>query len=486
MSLAGRFGVLDHPGGHKQHETSTPFVGGFGVIFVVLATIWYGLYFDQALPTQALIAVSTGAFILFITGFADDIWHLNFKTRFVIQAVVAISMVTLGRVELHTLGQLLPGVNLELSVLAIPLTIFATVGLINALNMIDGIDGLSGSVSFISLAGIAVVAWLAMETNHLYFVVAVMGAIGGFLYFNLRYPTNRRARVFLGDNGSMLLGFLFAWLLIDLSQGEKPAMTPVTALWIFGVPLLDTVCVMLRRIWLGKTPFHADRNHLHHLFIRAGFRVSDTVWIISLMQVLLVAIGIGGLRLGLPEYLMFALFIGAFGLYAYAIFRPWRLLPNLRKLNAMLGFPSVHARGVFVGYFSKEASQEILASLADDLSGQYDYRLSLHRVDSKSLGKRNVFALIETEGDMDERSIGEIRRLMLRIKAHLSGRSDIRVRFFMHRDNDNDPRPGKQSDTDSESFAPDGERRTAVNGAAFYSLQQRREHKAEERQIAQV
>jgi UDP-GlcNAc:undecaprenyl-phosphate GlcNAc-1-phosphate transferase len=92
----------------------------------------------------------------------------------------------------------------------------------------------------------------------------------GFLYYNLRYPGNRRARVFLGDNGSMLLGFLFAWLFIALSQGEPAAMTPVTALWLFALPLMDTVGVMLRRIWLGKSPFRADRHHLHHLFVRAG------------------------------------------------------------------------------------------------------------------------------------------------------------------------------------------------------------------------
>jgi UDP-GlcNAc:undecaprenyl-phosphate GlcNAc-1-phosphate transferase len=89
----------------------------------------------------------------------------------------------------------------------------------------------------------------------------------------------------------MLLGFLFAWLLIALSQGgdEAAVMTPVTALWLFALPLMDTVGVMLRRIWLGKSPFRADRHHLHHLFVRAGFRVCDVVAVAVLMQVRLCA-----------------------------------------------------------------------------------------------------------------------------------------------------------------------------------------------------
>lgn len=468
MSLAGRFGVLDHPGGHKQHDTSTPFVGGAGVIAVVLASLFFGTIYFPHLPMHTMRTVAVGAFVLFITGFADDLWHLHFKTRFFIQAMVALVMVLVGGVELLCVGELVPGLQLDLCQFSIPFTIFATIGLINALNMIDGIDGLSGTLSFISLGFSALVAALAQNGAYLAFIVSVMGGVAGFLYFNLRYPSNVRARVFLGDNGSMLLGFLFAWILISLSQGEQAAMTPVTALWIFGLPLLDTVGVMLRRIWLGKSPFRADRNHLHHLFIRAGFRVCDTVLVLAAVQLTLGAIGVAGLRLGVPEYLMFWLFLLTFVSYFCAIARPWRVVPILCRLNRDLGMPSVQARGVFVGYFQNDESRAVLDALTRELANHSDYRLSLHKADNRSRGKPNVFALIEIEGNMDDKALGELRRMMLLIKRQLSGLPLMHVRLFMNRSQERDPRQNQPDDNRSVTCSRKNDRRSAQENGAFY------------------
>lgn len=469
MTLAKRFGVMDHPDGHKQHDASTPFVGGFGVVAVVLVALFLGATYFPHLPQRPIQAAAAGACVLFITGLADDLWRLHFKTRFVIQAMVATAMVLVGGVKLLHLGELIPGLPVDLGPLSIPFTIFATIGLINALNMIDGIDGLSGTLSFISLVFAALVASLTQSGHYLAFIVSVMGGVAGFLYYNLRYPGNDRARVFLGDNGSMLLGFLFAWILIALSQGEHPAMTPVTALWIFGVPLLDTVGVMLRRMWLGKSPFHADRYHLHHLFIRAGFRVCDTVLILAVVQLTLGAIGVAGLRLGVPEYLMFCLFLLTFAGYSYAIARPWRVVPNLCRVNQALGMPSVQARGVFVGYFQKEGSRAVLDTLAKELANHYDYRLSLHEADSRSKGKPNVYALIQIEGNMDDTAVGELRRMMSLIKVHLSGLPLMHVRLFMNRTDGLDRRTHQIKAKDSIACSRQNERRSMQENDAFYT-----------------
>jgi UDP-GlcNAc:undecaprenyl-phosphate/decaprenyl-phosphate GlcNAc-1-phosphate transferase len=439
MLFAGRFGVLDHPGGHKQHDASTPFVGGFGVVAVVLTTLYLGLETTAELSQLQIHTFAAGSAILFITGFADDIWHLSFKIRFVIQAIVASSMVLLAGVELQSLGELIPGTTVELGILAVPFTIFATVGLINALNMIDGIDGLSGTLSFIGLGFTAVIALLAGNGAYLTMIIAIMGGISGFLYFNLRYPTNKRAKVFLGDNGSMLLGFLFAWLFIALSQGEEAAMPPVSALWIFGVPLLDTVSVMLRRILHGKSPFHADRNHLHHLFIRAGFRVSDTVWIIALFQIALGATGVFCAQYGLSEPIMFGMFLLVFAIYFSATARPWRFIPALRRLNTTLGLPSADACGVFVGYFDKSSAHKMLQQIANTLGDRHNHKLSLHQIDTRSNRQGNVFALIELDSTGDEASVAETRQLMLSIKSRLAQPS-VKVRLFMHRSPENDRR----------------------------------------------
>jgi UDP-N-acetylmuramyl pentapeptide phosphotransferase/UDP-N-acetylglucosamine-1-phosphate transferase len=149
-------------------------------------------------------AIALGTVVLFVTGFADDIWHLNFKTRFVIQALVAVSMVFLGGVELVSLGELLPGMDINLGALGIPFTIFATIGLINALNMIDGIDGLA---CFPSSVGLCRTGGVALTTIPR-IIIAVMGGVSGFLLFQLRYPSNGR-RVFLATT-RMLFGFVFA------------------------------------------------------------------------------------------------------------------------------------------------------------------------------------------------------------------------------------------------------------------------------------
>lgn len=264
------FEIADHPGEHKQHQMSTPFIGGVGIISAALVVLKMACTQQMISSTEASV-IASSALIIFITGLADDIWRLDYRIRFLIQGLMACLMIYGGGIMLTNLGQIVPGVTVELGPLALFVTIFATLGVINALNMIDGIDGLSGSVSLVSLVFLMIVTLLAKQQHYyLILITALISGVIGFLGFNLRCFGRRRAWVFLGDNGSMLLGFLLAWLFIGLSQGATPAMEPVTALWFFAVPLIDTVTVMIRRLWLGKSPFHPDRFHLHHLLLLAG------------------------------------------------------------------------------------------------------------------------------------------------------------------------------------------------------------------------
>ena len=172
------------------------------------------------------------------------------------------------------------------------------------------------------------------------------GGVAGFLCFNLRYLGWRRARCFMGDNGSMQLGFVFAWLLSDLSQSNESvrAITPITTLWLFAVPLIDTLCVMLRRMWMGRSPFHADRNHLHHLFLRAGFRVQDAVLVLALVQFCFGAIGLLGMYAGVDELVMLVAFVVVFAVCFFIVLRPWRLVPLLRSHDLRLDDPPPHHR----------------------------------------------------------------------------------------------------------------------------------------------
>jgi UDP-GlcNAc:undecaprenyl-phosphate GlcNAc-1-phosphate transferase len=371
---------------------------------------------------------------MFVTGLADDIWHLGFKPRLVVQAAVALAMVFVGGVELASLGELLPGVAVDLGWFAVPITVFATIGLINAVNMIDGIDGLSGSVSLVSLAFIAVVAHGADNPAYLLVAVALMGGIVGFLFFNLRYPGNARARVFLGDNGSMLLGFVFAWLLIALSQGgDAAAMTPghcavavrVAAdghRWRHAAADLAWQVALPGRPPPSASPLGPGRFSCLRCRRRGG---ADAVR--------LRADRCRCLLLRVPEYLAFWLFLAIFAVYFLLIARPWRLVPWLQWLNRRLGLPSVQVRGIFVGYVRRERCPQLLGLIAQGLSGHYEYQLSVFETDRESAQGRKVYCMVHVPNIGDEHLIGAVRRDMLRLRRRLARKHGLDIRLLLAR-----------------------------------------------------
>ncbi len=443
ITLAHRFNVVDQPGGHKLHKSSTPFVGGVGVFSALLCALFL-LDQQQLFSASHWSALTLGSLLIFLTGFADDVWRLSFKFRFVIQAVAALLMAFWAGVVLLDLGALAWGLPLQLGMLSIPFTIFATIGVINALNMIDGIDGLSGTLSLVSLFLISLVALSTGSQAYLILLVVLIGGVVGFLYYNLRYPTNRTARVFLGDNGSMLLGFLFAWILIDLSQGEQRAMSPVLALWFFSVPLMDTVVVMLRRMWLGKSPFHPDRHHLHHLFIRAGFRIQETVYAIALLHFLFGFAGLTWARAGASDVVMLAAFLAAFIVYFYLIQRPWRFVPVLRRIHAVLGLPSPDTKGVFIGHCSVQGAALLIESLTEQMKSSDDYQLAVYKTTREGSKDSSVYAVIELLTEDNDAAAEDAKKLVNTLKKRLQGRMGIRVRQFRVRSNPNDRRTGSK------------------------------------------
>ena len=446
IPLSQRLGVVDRPGGHKLHDYSTPFVGGVGVFAALVGTLAVSGYFNVS-PMAQWQAIALGASVMFMTGLIDDIHHLGFRIRFVIQAGVALVMVLGGGVVLSDLGFLAFGNKLELGILAIPFTIFATVGVINALNMIDGIDGLSGSVSLVTLLLLAMVAYAGGAYGYSVLAIGLLGGVAGFLYFNMRYLTHRRARVFLGDNGSMLLGFLFAWLLIALSQEPIRVIRPVTALWLFSVPLMDTLGVMLRRLWLGKSPFRPDRHHLHHLFIRAGFRVQNIVYAVALIHLSLGIIGIAGMWMGVSEDLMLLAFLLVFTAYCYLILRPWRFVPSLRRLHTLLGLTSLETRGVFLGNCTLEGARLLIDGLAEEMKSRDDYQLHVYQAEREGRQDRYVYAVLEVLNEDTETSVEEIKGLVEKLKRRFKGKAGIRVRQFLIRNSANDRRVGAKHTT---------------------------------------
>jgi len=337
-----RLGVVDEPGGRKHHHGPIPLVGGLGMFGGLVAAALIALAIGSFQPRHAFFFAAVT--MLVITGFIDDRIDLRPRVRFVLQAIAASIMVYGADIRLDNFGNLFGFGDVTTGIFAAPITVFAVLGVINAMNMIDGVDGLAGGVALIALM---VFAAFVAATGQLHetLLLPLIAGIAGFMVFNLRTPWRSQAMVFMGDAGSVLLGFALAWYAVNLAQ-VRQVFTPITAIWILAIPLMDTTALMIRRVLKGRSPFEADREHLHHILQRAGFTPGQTVFIVYALALLLAGVGVAGWWLGLPEYVMFYGFMALYGLYFYAVLHAWKLMKRVRRLHdGMEGLGHMDAPG---------------------------------------------------------------------------------------------------------------------------------------------
>lgn len=313
--VAGRIGLVDHPGGRKQHTRSTPLIGGLAMfVGFAFAALTLGISLGTFRPLFA------GALILVVVGVLDDLHDLSPNAKLIAQITASALMALWGGVLLADLGHLEPdGGRLLLGLLGVPLTLFAAVGIINATNMIDGLDGLAASLALVTVGALILVAWSGGAWAPLGMLIVLCGSILGFLIYNLRL--RGPALVFMGDAGSMLLGFVVVWFLIDFSQGPDRLIAPATALWLVAVPLLDTLCVIARRLGQGRSPLSADRAHCHHVLQDAGLSRRQTLTVMVLFALGTAAIGLLGEWLRIAEPIMLTGFLVLLALYFWSMGR---------------------------------------------------------------------------------------------------------------------------------------------------------------------
>jgi len=318
--MAIRIGLVDEPSGRKSHQGSVPLIGGVAMFFAFALA---ALTLDLGL--MAYRSFFAAAAILIVVGILDDLHELSSRARFGAQILAAALMAYWGGVVVDDLGFLGGGGSaFLLSGWEIVFTVFATVGVINALNMSDGVDGLAGGLALIALLGLAYVAGSAGFASERTLLTMLAVVVAGFLLFNMRLPGRRRALVFMGDAGSMFLGFAITWFFIAMSQGEARAMAPVAALWLLIVPLFDTVWLILWRSFHGRSPTSSDVGHLHHVLQMTGMRAATSVWVILAVAALGAAAGITALQSGVAESTMFILFLGLFAAYCILMTVSWR------------------------------------------------------------------------------------------------------------------------------------------------------------------
>ncbi|WP_373880353.1 UDP-N-acetylglucosamine--undecaprenyl-phosphate N-acetylglucosaminephosphotransferase [Martelella alba] len=324
--VAKKIGLVDRPNYRKRHQGQVPLVGGISIYAGLCFTF---IYTDQFVPHVGLYLLC--AAILVITGALDDKYDISVKSRATIQALVAIVMMAYGGLYINSLGYILGPWEMVLGLFGYPVTLFAVWAAINAFNMVDGIDGLLGGLSCVSLGAMGILMWLDNNPGLGLWCFAMIAAIMPYILLNLGV-FGRRYKVFMGDAGSTMIGFSIIWIILQSTQGTGHPMNPVTALWIIAIPLMDMVAIMYRRMRKGMSPFSPDRQHIHHLIMRAGFSSRQAFVIITVAAALLAAFGVAGERwLVWPESVMMLLFVLVFLLYGYLLKCAWRVARFVKR-----------------------------------------------------------------------------------------------------------------------------------------------------------
>jgi UDP-GlcNAc:undecaprenyl-phosphate GlcNAc-1-phosphate transferase len=314
-SIAGRIGLVDHPNHRKVHKSPKPLIGGLAM---VAGVAFSSLVF---IPLTNLGGFFIGLAILLIVGFLDDFRELNHRLKFVAQFLSMGCLIYLSGVRLETFGEILPGFILPGGDLVVPLTILGGVGVINAVNMADGLDGLAGGLALTAFASFSFLTYLNGQFHLMQLSLAFCGALIIFLKYNW-HP----AAFFMGDAGSLTVGFTLAFLAIAISQTGQGLVPPVSVLLIMAVPVTDTLTVMAKRMMRKKSPFRADRTHFHHLLLRCGYTKRLSVFTIIMISLLLSAAGISGALLQIPDYYLMAAFLSYFGLYLIFVLYATKIL----------------------------------------------------------------------------------------------------------------------------------------------------------------
>jgi UDP-GlcNAc:undecaprenyl-phosphate GlcNAc-1-phosphate transferase len=272
VRFANKWRFVDQPGGRKVHSMPIPRVGGLamgcGVFVAALLTIQL-----QAADRWFLAAAA----VLIVFGALDDRFDLDYRIKLLGQILAVGIVVVLGDVQIHTI-MLDDSIKLP-SWISVPLTVFFLLGVTNAINLADGLDGLAGGTTFLCLCAIALLSGVGSPGPSTALALAFAGAVLGFLRFNT-YP----ASVFMGDAGSQLLGFTVGVLSVRATQSAAAEFSAALPVLLLALPIVDTLSVMVQRIAEGRSPFSADKNHIHHKLLALGFDHHEAVMVIYAVQ----------------------------------------------------------------------------------------------------------------------------------------------------------------------------------------------------------
>lgn len=271
IKYAKYLGMLDQPDERKVHKKAIPRCGGLGLSLATLITILILAPFAE--PFNSLLI---GGTIIVLFGLLDDMFDLDYKWKFLGQSIAVLFVLYQG-IYLRCLP--FAGLDAAPVWIAYPLSFLFMVGVTNAVNLSDGLDGLAAGIMLMTLAAVAFFADFVGGKDLALMALALIGGMLGFLRFN-----SHPAVVFMGDTGSQFIGFTAAFLCIYLVENVYVTLNPALPLLLLGLPVLDTLMVMIQRIYMGQSPFSPDKRHIHHRLLALGFSHAEAVSCIYALQ----------------------------------------------------------------------------------------------------------------------------------------------------------------------------------------------------------
>jgi len=296
--------LFDLPDSRKVHQVPVPRLGGISFFPVILISSCFILGVRVStgfpiveLPAHEFLFFTVGGMMLFLIGVADDLIGVSYRYKFLVQIIAAFLIVCPGE-WFNTLGGLFGIYELPVA-LGVLFTLFVVVYITNAINLIDGIDGLASGLSCIALSVLGIICMVEGDEIYAQLAFATLGVIVPFWFYNVFGNAKRGHKLFMGDTGSLILGYIISLLVIHLSRNdmseanEEAHSHMVLAFSTLIVPLFDVVRVVIHRLREGKSPFLPDKNHFHHKLLRTGMRPRQVM--VTILFIALFFIGINGL-----------------------------------------------------------------------------------------------------------------------------------------------------------------------------------------------
>jgi len=323
--FARKYGFTDKPGGHKYHEGEIPFIGGVCIYLTIAVTV---LVTKTVEPELKWLIGTAG--LLVLTGMIDDLFDIKPIYKLFAQILITTIMCFSSAIHIQTLGILPSGFVIDIGAFGYIVTIIAVVGVVKAFNIMAGIDGLAGLLAIFAVAGTAFVLTLLNRTLiHGTELVIFCSAIGGYLLINMAIVSRRK--IFLGDSGSMLIGFVVAWVMVYYSQLPNDKAIPASmAIWLMALPVINTVAVIFYRSLKRRSPLKADRKSLYHICLRLGMSDKQTLAIMCLFSIALTIFGFLVYLLA-GDLGAFIAFIVIIWVYYQLIKYSWRISAYIRK-----------------------------------------------------------------------------------------------------------------------------------------------------------